>query len=119
MTALQIVNKSLALLGYSDSNNNNSLTQRVFNRALPLVNLVYTDICRMCDIKEKEIKNLDEDFLLPEKAVSVMACGLASYIAMSEGDDSAQAFWSAEYSARKTTLTQTAEYLDVIPMPEY
>ena len=57
MTALQIANKSLAILGYTDNNNNTDLTQRVLNRILPLVNLVFSDICRMCDMKEKEIKS--------------------------------------------------------------
>ena len=119
MTALQIANKSLALLGYTDNNNNTDLTQRVLNRILPLVNLVFSDICRMCDMKEKEIKSLDEDFSLPEKAVSVMACGLAAYIAAAEGDETAQIFWAEEYSQRKTSMTQMCEYSDELPTPEY
>ena len=119
MTALQMVNKSLSLLGYSESNNNADLTQRVLNRVLPLINIVYSDICRMCSQPLKEICSLDEEIILPEKAVTVMACGLASYIASAEGDDGMQSFWAAEYASRKTTLTHLTEYTDVLPVPEY
>ena len=119
MTAIEIINKSLSLLGYSDSNNNADLTQRVLNRALPLINLVYEDICRMCGLPVKEIVTLSQDLELPQKADTVMACGLASYIAAAEGDDGMQSFWAAEYASRKTTLTQVTEYTDAVPTPEY
>ena len=115
MTALQMVNKGLGLLGYSENNNNLDLTQRVMNRALPLVNIVYLDIRRICGLEPKEIETLSEEIEIPEKANSVMACGLASYIAGSENDDAAQAFWSAEYQARRTTLSQVTEHKDVLP----
>ena len=119
MTALEMINTSLSLLGYSDSNNNADLTGRVLNRALPIINLVYGDICRMCGLPDKEIVTLSQALVLPQKARIVMACGLASYIAAAEGDDGMQSFWAAEYAARKTTLTQVTEYTDAVPVPEY
>lgn len=119
MTALQMVNKALGLLGYSENNNNLDLTQRVMSRALPLVNIVYSDIRRISGLIPKDIETLSEDLEIPSKAYDVMACGLASYISGSENDDSAQAFWSAEYQARRTTLSQVTGYTDVLPTADY
>ncbi|MBP3706254.1 MAG: hypothetical protein J6J13_03265 [Clostridia bacterium] len=118
MTALKIVNKALALLGYSDSNNNMDLTRRVLNRALPLTNLVYSDMCRICETKFSEIETLNDEISLPDKAYDIMACGLASYIAGAESDDFLQSLWSAEYQQRRTTLSRLTEYEDVLPTPE-
>ena len=118
MTALDIVNKALALLGYSDRNNNQDLTGRVLNRALPLVNLVYSDMCRICEVEQTQIKSLKDELQLPQKAYEVMACGVASYIAGAESDDFMQALWSAEYQQRRTTLSRITEYNDVLPNPE-
>lgn len=118
MTALDIVNKALALLGYSDRNNNHDLTGRVLNRALPLCNLVYSDMCRICEVEHTGIKSLGDELQLPNNAYEVMACGLASYIAGAESDDFMQAMWSAEYSQRRTTLSKITEYEDVLPNPE-
>ena len=118
MTALDIVNKALSLLGYSESNNNADLTGRVLNRALPLCNLVYSDMCRICDAEKEEIKTLNQEISLPEAAYDIMACGLASYIAGAESDDFMQALWSAEYQQRRTTLSKITEYEDVLPNPE-
>ena len=118
MTALEIYNKSSAILGYSDSNNNTNLTGRVINRAVPLFNIVYSDMRRICGMVPKNIESLSDEVEIPEKAIEVMVCGLASYIANSEGDDNMQAFWSAEYQARRTTLSRVEEIEDVLPNVE-
>ena len=114
MTAYKMITRSLALLGYSESNNNADLTQRVMNRALPLVNIVYSDMRRICGMEHKEIETLSEELEIPEKALSVMASGLAGYIAGSEGDDYMQSIWSAEYQARRTTLSVITQYEETV-----
>jgi len=118
MTGCEVYNNALALLGYAENSGNAHLTNRVMNRAIPLINLVYGDLRRICGYDIKRIKDLSEDIELPENAIDVLECGVASYIAMSEGDDSAQAIWSAEYQARRTTLSQISEIQDVIPTIE-
>lgn len=115
MTGKQIVNQALGLLGYAESNGNLQLTQRVMNRILPSVNLVYCDLRRVCGLDYKKLNSLSEEIELPDKALDVFACGVAGYIALTEGDDNAQAVWSAEYSARRVTLSQVTEYVDVLP----
>lgn len=118
MTGSKMINQALGLLGYSESNGNTQLTQRVMNRALPLVNLVYSDLRRVCGLENKRLKTLSEEIELPEKTLDIFACGLAGYIAQSEGDDNAQYFWAAEYQARRTSLSKVTQYEDVLPIPD-
>ena len=119
MTGNAILNQALGLLGYAENNGNTQLTQRVQQKALPIVNLVYSDIKRMCGVDEKPLESLMDEIKTPDKANEVFVCGVASYIAATEGDDSNQAFWGVEYATRKTTLTRITEIKDSIPVPEY
>lgn len=119
MTGNEILQRALALLGYAENNGNLQLTQRILQKALPLVNLVYGDIARMCGIKKERLESLSEEIELSDKAADVVTCGVAAYIAATEGDDSAQALWSAEYQSRRTTLSRVTEINDVLPVPEY
>ncbi len=119
MTGNEIVNRALGLLGYAENNGNLQLTQRILQKALPLVNMVYGDIARIYGLEKQRLDNLSEQFEISDKAADVLACGVASYIANSEGDDNAQSFWAAEYQSRRTTLSRVTEYKDVLPLPEY
>ena len=111
--------RALGLLGYAENNGNTQLTQRILQKALPLVNLVYGDIARMCGLQKERLQSLTDEVDLSDKAADVFACGVAAYIAATEGDDNAQSFWSAEYQSRRTTLSKVTEYKDVLPLPEY
>lgn len=119
MTGNDILNRALGLLGYAENNGNTQLTQRILQKALPLVNLVYGDIARMCGLEDKRLESLNEEVALSNKAADVFACGVAGYIAGTEGDDSAQALWMAEYQTRRTILSKITEYTDTLPTPEY
>lgn len=118
MNGMKIISKALGLLGFSENDGNLNLTQRVKNRALPLCNLVYTDLRKICGMDHKTLESLTDEIELPENAMEIFACGLAGYIAQSEGDDNAQYFWSNEYQTRRTTLSQVTEYKDVLPTVE-
>lgn len=114
-TGKEIVNKALGLLGYGENNGNLQLTQRILPKALPIVNLVYGDLAGICGIEKTSVKSLSESMELSDKAVTIFACGVAAYIAATEGDDNAQAFWSAEYQTRRTAFSKITEYKDVLP----
>lgn len=118
MKAIEGVQKALGLLGYAENDGNSQLTQRIMNRAVTLVNLVYGDLSRICEEENKPIKTLNDELKVPETVVDVLICGLASYIAQSENDDNAQYFWAGEYQQRRTRLSRVTEYKDVLPVPE-
>lgn len=118
MTANEIFIKAIAVLGYSDNDGNSQLTQRITNRATAIFNLVYNDLRRVCELPRKPIISLSDEFELPEEAHDVLMCGVASYIAQSEGDDTQQYMWSTEYQQRRKTLSRVSEIKDVIPTVE-
>lgn len=111
-----MLNHSLKLLGYSENNGNAHLTQVIKNRALPIINLVYAELARNCEQRFEPLKSLSETIMLPDKAINeVMPCGIAMYIANAEGDSAAEAFWGAEYNAKRATLSRIGEIKDVLP----
>ena len=119
MTGSEVLNKSLQLLGYSDSNGNTHLTQVIRNRAVALVNLVYMELSRNCGLDNLANALLSEEIKLPDNVLNeVMPCGLAMYIANAEGDYNAEAFWSREYNAKRATLSRFEEIKDTLPNVE-
>ena len=118
MKGCEVYNNALSLLGYAENSGNNQLTNRVMNRALPIINLVNNDLRLICGMEEKRIETLSEEIKLPQKAIDVLICGVAGYVAMAEGDDGAHAIWSAEYQARRTKLSRIEEINDVLPVVE-
>ncbi len=116
MTGSEMINTALRLLGYSENNGNAHLTETVRSRALPIVNLVNAELARNCDVMFIPLKSLDDTIILPKNALNeVMPSGIAMYIAQAEGDSSNQAFWGAEYNAKRVTLSHFGEIKDVLP----
>lgn len=118
MTAHEIIREAISLLGYSDNDGNNQLTQRITNRATAIFNHVYNDLRRVCELPRKPIISLSDEFELSEEAVDILKCGVASYIAQAEGDDVQQYMWSSEYQQRRVGLSRVSEIEDVIPYVE-
>jgi hypothetical protein len=116
MTGTEVLNNGLQLLGYSDSNGNAHLTQVIRNRALTIVNLVYMELSRNCGIENTALFSLSDDVKLPERVlIEVMPCGVAMYVANAENDFNAEAFWSKEYNAKRTTLSRIEVVKDTLP----
>ena len=119
MTGAEVLNKSLQLLGYSDSNGNAHLTQVIRNRALMVVNLVYMELSRNCGIDNMSLSSLNDEVKLPERVlIEVMPCGIAMYVANAESDFNAEAFWSREYNSKRATLSRLEEIKDTLPNVE-
>ncbi len=119
MKANELLNNALKMLGYSDSDGNVELTQRLRNRAIVTVNLVYGDLWRICNTGEFEpVKSLSDEIKLPQKATGdVFLYGLAMHIARSENDGDQQQYFAHLYNARRAGLTQYDKVKNVIPSP--
>lgn len=116
MTGSEVLNKSLQLLGYSDSNGNAHLTSVIRNRAVAVVNLVYMELSRNCGVNNEPIKSLSDEIMLPDMALNeVMPCGVAMYIANAESDANNEAFWAKEYNAKRAALSRVEEIKDTLP----
>ena len=116
MTGSELLNKSLQLLGYSDSNGNSHLTQITRSRALPTINLVYAELSRNCGVENTPLDSLSDELKLSERVLNeIMPCGVAMYIANAEGDTNAQMFWEREYNSKRATLSRFENIEDKLP----
>lgn len=116
MTGSEMLNKSLQLLGYSDSNGNAHLTQSTRNRALPIINLVYAELSRNCGVENAPLDSVRDEIKLTERVLNeIMPCGVAMYMANAEGDINAYTFWAREYNAKRATLSKIENIKDLLP----
>ena len=120
MKAKELLNNTLKLLGYSDSDGNIELTARIRNSAIVTMNLVYGDLWRACNEGEFEpLKSLDDEIKLPQKALGdVFMYGLAMHIARSENDGDQQQYYTMLYNAKRAGLTQYGTVKNTWPRPE-
>lgn len=118
--AIELINNSLKMLGYTDSAGNIELSGRIRNNAIITVNLVYSDLWKTVNNETfKPIKSLDEEILLPQKATDeCFLYGLAMHIARSENDGDQQQFYAALYNAKRAGLTGYEKVKNVIPKVE-
>lgn len=120
MKAKELLNNALKMLGYTDRDGNSELTQRLRNRAVVTVNLVYGDLWRVYNTDEfKPIESLSDEIKLPEKAIGdVFLYGLAMHIARSENDGDQQQYFAHLYNAKRAGLTQYETVKNAWPHPD-
>ena len=120
MKAKEILNNTLKMLGYSDSDGNVELTNRIRNGAVVTINLVYGDLHRAVGSGEFEgIKSLDEEIKLPQKALGdVFMYGIAMHIARSENDGDQQQYYTMLYNSRRAGLTGYGTVRNTWPYPD-
>lgn len=111
MTAKDVYNNALALLGYTD----NTEFQR---RAVPILNKVYFDLHRICNGAEefKPIRALNEELKLPDAVLlSVMPLGVAEMIALGEGDGELQQYFARDYSVARVRINRIDRIENTMP----
>lgn len=116
MKAKEIINNALKLLGYTSSAGNEQLTARIMNKAIPIINVVYSDLWPKEHTEDFEpIAKMDDEIKLSNKAVTVMTYGVAAFIAQSENDGDNQQLWMTIYNKKLSTLTVISTRKDVLP----
>ena len=112
MTAANIFLRAVSLIGYTGDSHIESMKQR----AIPLVNAAYIDVCRAKNIEFTPIKSMSDSLALEEElALDVMVYGLAMFIAQSEGDDEIRAFFCDLYNRKRGSLATSDRIIDVMP----
>ena len=112
MTAANIFSKAISLIGYTGDSHIESIKQR----AIPLINAAYIDVCRAKNIEFTPIKAMSDELLIDEKlALDVLVYGLAMFIAQSEGDDEISAFFCDLYNRKRGSLATSDRIIDVLP----
>ena len=112
MTAANIFLRAVSLIGYTGDSHIESMKQR----AIPLVNAAYIDVCRAKNIEFTPITSMSDSLALEEElALDVMVYGLAMFIAQSEGDDEISAFFCDLYNRKRGSLATSDRIIDVMP----
>lgn len=120
MKASELLNDALRMLGYSDSDGNVELTQRIRNRAVVTVNLVYGDLWKIFNQSSENefepIESLGDEIILPQKALGdVFLYGLAMHLSRSENDGDQQQYYAMLYNAKRAGLTQYITVKNTLP----
>lgn len=116
MNAGQEINAALDMLGYTDNNGNEQLTRRVMNKAISIVNTVYSDLWGITQNKEFEpVKTLTDEIKLTGRAANAFVYGLAAFLAQGENDSDNQQLWMSIYNGKRAGLSKSDIIIDKIP----
>ena len=117
MTGQEMLKKSAEMLGYTNTNGNLQLSARITAKAPTLINLIYSDLWRICNEGEFEpMKSMQAEITLPEQALNdVMPYGVAMMLAQSESDGDQQQLYSVLYNRKRTSLSKKETVEDVLP----
>lgn len=126
-TASVLFNNALKLLGYSDCDGNIEMTNRLRNRAIVTVNLVYGDLWNICNQSNgekfsdefKPIISLADEIKLPRKVINeAFLYGIAMHIARSENDGDQQQLFAMLYNAKRASLSKYDKVKNILPYPK-
>lgn len=115
MTAENIIDKAVELLGYNDINGTTAAA-RYQTAALTAVNTVYSDLYYLSNEKGFNSVDLYGEINLSERILNdVMPFGVAALIAQSMGDSDNQSFYSQMYNLKRKSAVAHSEIQDVLP----
>ena len=117
MTGQAMLKFATDLLGYSNANGNLQLSARITGKALVNLNLIYSDLWRIC--KDEEfipLSNIHGEINLPERVLNdVMPYGVAMMIAQNESDGDQQQLYSVLYNQKRAALSRKDSIEDRLP----
>ena len=118
MTAKKLLDKALSLLGYTDSNGNAQLVNRVRSRAIDIINQVYADLFYALNPEGdfESVHQWEDKILLPERILNEVApYGVASFLASTENDAENMVVFSSLFNQKRALLTHTESVKNSIP----
>ena len=107
MTGVEVYNRAVVSLGYSDS-------QVLKNKCLVAINQVYDDLYCKVYGDYKPLTALNEKINLPDRSViGAMVYGVAEKLALGEGDGELQQYFAKAYDRAKAKITVADKVKDV------
>lgn len=118
MTAKNIIDKALLLLGYNDGLGNTS-DARFQVASKTAVNSVLADLIHCLGRDDYgDIQSLSDEIKMPKRVLyDVMPYGVAASIAESIGDGDKQRHFADMYNLKRKTVVYEDSVQDVIPAP--
>ena len=107
MTGVDVYNRAITSLGYSDS-------QVLKNKCLVVINQVYEDLYHLVYGEYKPLMALNEKINFPDRVVlNAMVYGVAEKLALGEGDGELQQYFAKAYDKAKAKITVVDTVTDV------
>ena len=121
MTAQELFNRAMELLGYTDSTGSAQLVNRMRSRKFTIINQVCSELYFAINpngIYDRAYK--DEDKInLPERILNEVApYGVASYLASGEGDGENMQYFTSIYNQKRAILSHFENVIEGIPVGE-
>jgi len=115
MTAIEIYNHALKLLGYI--NEDGSLDDSLNLKALSIINAVYADLFYLInDEGFTPLTRLDETPSLSKRILNdVFPYGVAMHLALSSGDGLNKQIFATIYNSKRCSVNTIAIRSDIIP----
>ena len=114
MTAREVLNNAVVRLGYLEDQNP-ELYKNILNRAVAVINDVYSDLYSIVSADEFEpIKTLADTIKLPQKAMGALIYGVAAFFALSQNDSDSQNFFMSVYNQKRASLSKIVTKKDVL-----
>lgn len=119
MTAEYVIEKAMALLGYTDMEGNTS-SARFQGVSLSALNAIYGDLYYINNaIGFTPVGSASEEINLDERVINdVMPYGVAAFIAQNMGDTVNQQFFSQMYNLKRKTVASNESITDTLPTIE-
>lgn len=117
MTARDVLNKALIMLGYTRSNGEMSGEQELFKRGIVAVNQVCADLHYALGREDyKPIETSSDEIDLPERILyDVVPYGVAMFVAQSENDGDSQQLYASLYNKKRKSVRSQNSIQDVMP----
>jgi len=117
MTAREILDKTLKIMGITDNEGNPVISKRVKQKAISLINLVYADLHTVAGSGDfVPVESLSDNINLPLKVLlETFIYGLAMNIAFSESDSDSQQYFSILYNKKRASINRKSNIVDDIP----
>ncbi len=118
MTGQEVLERALALLGYTDTRGepDAAVAAELYKRGLPLLDQLCTDLAAAEGRAPSPVTTVYQPIPLSEGvARGVLPYGVAMLLAAARGDGDNQRLYSALYTAKRRALHPREQVQDVLP----
>lgn len=121
MTAKELFDTAMELMGYTDSTGSAQLANRMRSRAFTVINQVCSDLffaLNPSGIYDRIYKWEDKISLPDRICTEVAPYGVASFLASGEGDGENMQVFTALYNQKRALLSRFEKVIEGIPVGE-
>lgn len=118
MTGNDVLHTALTLMGYTDAAGDvdGEVARTASRHGLVVLRQIYAELAYAIGETPVELVSLSEDIPLPRRLLTeVMPYGVATLLAICEGDNNNEAMFAILYNRKRGLMTLTEKRTDVLP----